>query len=370
MSFHPSMGTRPKHSEPIRVTLVLPGLVWPGSGITASLQQLDLPALATLLGRGDTREQAAEPWSQWLPAQFGASELPWAALRLAGEDTQPTTAATHVLCADPVSLSFASDALLLRGPRELALPPDEVSALITALNTEFGDMGQWLATSPERFYLLAKEPIHARFHPLAEVLGRPVAFFPPEGEDARRWNRLANEIQVTLHNHPVSQARSERGQLAPNALWFWGETPLAPEGRGAGGEGLQAPTTHLCSPDPLLRGLARRAGCQLIDSPARLIAGLPGHSWLHDGRLQEAAQMGDFNAWLGGLQALDKELLQPLLAAWQAGRVHNITLHAPSDKRLLSARLPRHARWAFWRKPLSTAAVARQLQAPTENRPA
>jgi hypothetical protein len=282
---------------------------------------------------------------------------------LAGEDTHPTTAATHVLCADPVSLSFASDALLLRGPRELALQPLEVSALIDTLNTEFADLGHWLAASPERFYLLAKEPVGARFHPLAEVLGRPVAFFPSEGEDARRWNRLANEIQVCLHNHPVSQARSERGQLAPNALWFWGQADTALPA-------LQAPTTHLCSSDPLLRGLARRAACQFIDSPARICAGLPGQSWLHDGRLQEAAQMGDFNAWLGGLQEIERRLLQPLLAAWQSGRIQELRLRAPSDKCLLSVRLPRLARWAFWRKPLAGSGLSAWLQAPTENRPA
>lgn len=353
------MGKRPKTIEPARVSLILPGLVWPGAGITASLQALDLPALATLLGRGDCREHAAQPWSDWLPAQFSASELPWAVLRLAGEDT-PAANATHVLCADPVSLAFTSTSLLLRGPRELALQPEEINALIATLNADFADLGQWHAASPERFYLLANESVGARFHPLAEVLGRPVAYFPPEGEDARRWNQIANEIQVSLHNHPVSQARSERGQLAPNALWLWGQanTELP---------ALNAPATHLYSPDPLLRGLARRAGCQLIESPARLAAGLPGHSWLHEGRLQEAAQSGDFNAWLGGLQALEREVLQPLLAAWQAGRIHEIALEAPSDKRLLTARLPRLARWAFWRKPLPNAALAKRLQAPTEH---
>ena len=358
VSFHPSMGTRPKTLEPACVSLIIPGLVWPGSGINASLKQLDLPALASLLGHGATRALTAQPWSEWLAARFGAQTLPWAALRLAGDDLHADIP-SHVLCADPVSLGFTSNALLLRGPHELSLQADEVSALIATLNAEFADLGHWHAASPERFYLVAHAPIRARFHPLTEVLGRPVAYFPPEGEEARRWNQIANEVQICLHNHPISQARSARGQLAPNALWFWGQSD-------AELPTLQSPAAHLYSADPLLRGLAHRADSQVIATPDKLIAGLPGHSWLHDGRLQDAAHTGDFNAWLGGLQTLEREYLQPLLAAWKLGRIRELVLEAPSDKLMLTARLPRHARWAFWRKPLPSNALGQLLQAPTE----
>lgn len=349
------MGQRPHAAEPARVTLVLPSLVWPGSGIASPLQRLNLPALAMLLGRGKPQREASIPWSRWLPAQFGAETLPWAELRLAGESSLPAVTCNWLLCADPVSLAFASDALLLRGPREIGLDADETAAIRASLATEFGELGQWLAASPSRFYLAPTAPVSARFHPLQEVLGRPVALFAAEGEGAREWNRIANEIQVMLHNHPVNQARAEHGQLSANALWFWGgaqETAIA----------LSSPANHICSRDPLLRGLAQRTGSTQVDTPTRLGAGVPGHSWMHDARLQEAAQDGDLDAWLAALDDIEHLILQPLILGWRDGRIDEIRLLAPSDRLTLSTRLTTTARWAFWRKPLPPADIAALLQ--------
>lgn len=355
VSFHPSMGHRPHAATPARVTLVLPGLVWPGSGISSPLQRLNLPALAMLLGRGKPQAAPASPWSHWLPAQFGVETLPWASLRLAGESTLPAPGDAGLLCADPVSLAFASDALLLRGPREVALDAAEMAALLASLTAEFGELGEWLAASPTRFYLRPNVPANVRFHPLQEVLGRPVALFAAEGAGAREWNRIANDIQVMLHNHPVNRARAERGQLCANALWFWGsaqDTPAA----------WQPPASHLCSRDPLLRGLAQASGCTLVDTPARIGAGLPGHTWVHDPRLQEAAQDGDLDAWLDALDDIEHRILQVLELGWRDGRIDEIRLLAPSDRQTLSARLTTTARWAFWRKPLPANAIAAMLQ--------
>lgn len=355
MSFHPSMGTRPRSIEPARVSIILPGLVWPGSGIGASLAELELPALSSLLGRSQVRGEASQPWLQWLAQQFGADDLGWGALRLTGEEGL-VKKSPDVLCADPVSLSFSSDALLLRGPRELALTPDESAAILGMLNSEFSDLGEWISASPTRFYLLTNEPVDAHFHPLADVLGRPVAYFSPEGEKARHWNRISNAIQIALHNHPINQARGENGQLTVNGLWFWGQTEALPKT-------LKVPANHLHSTDQVLRGLVRSShAIQLIENLGRILAGLPGHAWIHDARLQEAAQNGDFPGWLAALQTIEEALLRPLLTTWKEGRISEITLLAPSDKIFVCATLKRSARWQFWRKPLNKAVLSRLLQ--------
>lgn len=355
------MCSRPRSATPARVSLILPALIWPGGGLTAALQQLELPALRSLLGLGQIQREPAQPWSHWLPRQFGADALAWASLRWAGELPQ-RPARQNLLCADPVSLNFASDALLLRGPRELGLTPEECQALIEALNTEFGDLGEWFAASTERWYLASSEPLEVSFHPLAEVLGRPIAYFPAEGPQARQWNRIANEIQVMLHNHPLNQARSARGQLMANALWFWGESP-------AQASALKSPCSHLLSSEAQVRGLALAAGCALADSPAQVCAGLPGHCWWLDSRLQDALQAGDFNAWLAGLLALEGEVFQPLLAAWKNRRLHRLQIIAPADKLLFSLQLSARSRWALWRKPLTPGALAACLQTPAPHTP-
>lgn len=337
----------------IRVHCILPGLVWPGP-LGNGLQQADLPGLAAILGRARLDKLPAVPYADWLARQFGADALPWGPLRWAGEGLARADTA-HILCADPVSLAFARDALILKGPQELALQAEEVSALIATLNTEFADLGQFVAASAERWYLHAHRAAQVHFQTLADVLGRPVALFQPEGDDAAMWARLANEIQIVLHNHPVNRAREARGQPLVNALWCWGEGDAA--------TALRAPADTLISEDPMLRGLAQASQTRWL-SPAAAGPGVGGHSWWHCRDLQQAALAGDGPGWLAALQRLDADWLQPLWHAWRRGQLAELQLIAPSDKTLLHARLGKPHRLAFWRPPLPTAKLGAALGTP------
>jgi hypothetical protein len=39
---------------------------------------------------------------------------------------------------------------------------------------------------------------------------------------AKKWRRLQNELQMILHDHPVNEARLERGELSINSVWLYG----------------------------------------------------------------------------------------------------------------------------------------------------
>ncbi|MEN3111453.1 hypothetical protein ACFONG_08705 [Uliginosibacterium paludis] len=337
------------------VSFVLPGLIWPGQGIGSAIESLNLPALATLAGSGRVERGPGQTWLRYLSRQWGAEALDWAALRLTGERETTEAVAPGILCADPVSLGFSSDALILRGPREVALSPQEATELISTLNAEFSDAGQWLMTSPAHFYLLPHADPDTSFHPLDDVLGRPVAYFQPEGPRAREYARLSNELQVCLHNHPVNMRRREQGLLNANGIWLWGESP-------ASLNPLLPPAAHVFSNDPIVTGLARRAGCSRLKSPDEAFSGRPGHSWVHDDRALLAARDGDFAGWTDALSVIDRELLQPAIEGWQKGRINELRLLAPSDKGMLQITLPRIARWAFWRRPADRKTLAGLLQ--------
>ena len=329
----------------------LPGLCWPGQGFAADLAQHPLPALAWLFARARVQRGASERWLPWLSDRLGASApLPWGSLRRAGE--ADAVVEDGWLCADPVSLQMSRDALLLHGPDALALSEAESTALIASLNAECAHAGEFLAASPGRWYLRA-DAEGVSFSPLPDVIGRPAQLFPCQGAQARQWNRLANEIQILLHNHPVNQARVARGHLPANGVWLWGEGRLPPVGS------LQLPTA-LASQDLILRGLARAGKIPCADSPAAL----QGSGWWVDSRLQAAASTGDFPHWHAALRDIDQQL-QTLLAAWQRGQIRQLEIHAPGDRHSLHLRLARPARWAFWRKPLPSAALATWLQSPT-----
>lgn len=186
--------------------LVLPGLGW-AIGPSAALPAL--PALAALLGHARHSWLPASAPETWLAARFGleTSRLPYAGLRRAGEATPPGADA-HWLCVDPVHLHFAREHLLLADASMLAIRRDEADALIKGLNDTFADIGRFEAPTPERWYLALPDEPQPFFHPLADVNGRPVQLFMPEGNDIARWARLTNEIEVWLYNHPVNAARS------------------------------------------------------------------------------------------------------------------------------------------------------------------
>lgn len=343
------------------VTCVVPGLVWPGDGLEAHLGMAGLDALATLFGKGSVSRTPAVPFLDWLGGAFGSSTpLPWAAYRMAGEqERQQVTEGESVLCADPVSLSFTRDALLLGSPGGLHLSENEAATLVAYLNEHFADLGYFGAASPERWYLRTKNRIDARFHPLADVVGRPVAYFQPEGENARFWARTLNEIQVALYNHPINQTRLEQGRPTANGVWFWGEAAASPR------PALCRPADTVVSSDPLMLGLARASGANAVDeSSASPSHGRAGKTWWHDGTLAAASQEGDLAQWSAALLQVETKLLQPLLEAWQAGRIQSLSIMAPSDKTLLEIRLDATSRWKFWRTAAKNTDVLRQIQTP------
>ena len=349
------MGARAQRQTPCRVSCVLPGLVW-SAPFGEALPPL--PGLAALLGHGRVKHLPGEPHAAWLSRQFGAENLSWGALRWAGEG-EPPLPGCHTLCADPVSLGFRREPLLLHGPKTLALQPEETAALVEALNAEFSALGRFQAAGPERIYLHCTDPVEARFAPVFEAIGRPLGLFEPEGPDAARWTRLANEIQILLHHHPLNRTREARGQPRVNALWFWGETVVGQP---------DAPADTLIGDEPLLRGLAAASGARWLSSveagsPSR---GLAGHTWRWDGSLHDAALAGDFSCWLAALRAIDAELLQPLWQAWRSGHLRELALLAPADGRFLETRLGLAQRLAFWKRPLSKAALQAALQPPIQ----
>ena len=319
--------------------LVLPGLGW-AIGPSAALPAL--PALAALLGHARHSWLPASAPETWLAARFGlkSARLPYAGLRRAGEATPPSSDA-HWLCVDPVHLHFAREHLLLADAGMLAIRRDEADALVAGLNETFADIGRFEAPTPERWYVALPDEPQPLFHPLADVNGRPVQLFMPEGNDIARWARLTNEIEVWLYNHPVNAAREAAGQRPINGVWLWG----------AGPQNLpfKAPAPHVQADQPFTRGLARSAGAALAS--ADRFRPTPEGGFAHVDKLQLPALRHDAAAWRAGLEALERDWFAPLLAALKAKQIRRLVISAPGDKHSLELEIEAAGLWKFWRKP-------------------
>ncbi|MGB2818823.1 MAG: hypothetical protein WBC37_16545, partial [Burkholderiaceae bacterium] len=218
------------------LTLLLPGALLPPEVVDALAEPLGQSALAAMLTRadlvGDTGT-AAPAHLAWLAEHVFQRELPlatapYAHAALAGGVPTPAV----VWHADPVHVELARDHLMVT---PLTRPPtdDEADALIDAANALTAEMDARVLRVADRWFLHAERPWDLRADPLSAAVGQPLPTALPTGADARRWNRLLTEIQMTWHMHPVNEAREARGEPTINSLWLHGGGAWSPLARGA-----------------------------------------------------------------------------------------------------------------------------------------
>ncbi|HEY6896493.1 MAG TPA: hypothetical protein VI279_04470 [Rhodocyclaceae bacterium] len=320
----------------MHLTVVAPGLLWPLPALRDTVFDLRLPALETLLGQGRRTPHAGLDEAAWwrqqfgLPAPLSAAALRRLALQHAADDA-------YWLCADPVAFRIDQQGVSLADPRQLSLNSAEAASLHADLAPLLAEAGT--------LYLDGERHWHLRMHegsalPLGlpefidDIIGLPARALLPEGDAGKPWRRWLNEVQMTLHAHPVNAAREAAGQATVASLALWGGGRL-PAVQASAFDRVQAA-------DPVFAGLARHGGLD-AETPQRPL------------RRFEAAiapsQFRDALAWREALEILERDVLAPALADLKAGRLQRFTLLAFGDGGGLELELTRTGRWAFWRGP-------------------
>ncbi|WP_225578366.1 phosphoglycerate mutase [Rhodanobacter sp. 7MK24] len=253
--------------------------------------------------------------------QAGAATLPAAALlrqHLAGDAGDAIW-----LNADPawVQPDMAGVRMLACGSMPLEM--DEAQAFLQVLQPAFAEVGLQLeAGAPNHWQLrLAHEVRLPDFATPEQALGEDLYQHLPQGAEGRMWRMLLNEVQVSLHQHPLNVARQSRGLPPVNSVWFWGagRLPASLQGRSAGVVGS----------DALLLALAARAGIPFAGRTQDAVASVPA-GWLVDLQDLPAAEFDE--VWCLAIQALAQR--QPLHIAFASGERWSWR--------------PLH-RWRFWR---------------------
>jgi hypothetical protein len=249
---------------------------------------------------------------------------------------------------DPVHLHVGRDHLVLTDPAELALDPADALALAGAVAPLFADEGLLLTTSgPTRWALRETDParpLRLSTRALLGALGRSIEAWQPTGDDARRWRRLVNEVQMTWFEHPVNAARESVGRPSVNSLWIEGRCP-DPENPALTPAWIDA-----------ARRLASRERRASLPAPALDVD--DGHGTLRvDDRLLEAQFSGDPLRWSEAWRALDISLFQPIArgeAPWQ----RDLQLVLAGDAGWRTINLSKRTEWRFWRRADPAALLA------------
>lgn len=339
----------------MRLTLLVPELIWPEPADLFTLGKLAAPGFEWLLAHADCTMQPRQPFESALAACFGQPTAPLGALRLLGEGNAAARSG-HWLCADPVHLRFHQERIILADAGAFELDDAEALAMIESLNAEFADIGQFHAATARRWYLRLNTAVDHVSAPISAVAGRRVDSELPKGDSTlTRW---LNEVQMFLHGHPVNERRQAEGKPAVNSMWLWGGGTIA--------AATSEPTTNFSSAwtdNPLAIGLARSRDIP-VHTPTENLSALlssAGESPLVIlDQLLPRVLYEDGDGWRQAFEKLESNWFSPLRKAL-GSKVDRIDLIAPTIYGQLHYTLTASARWKFWKNGQPIAATAQQL---------
>lgn len=346
-------------------TVVLPFALPPAELASELTRNLQAPALAALLSRNNLLEKhvlgddcRVLPHETWLARAAG---VPLANAVMRGFGLAPGEGCWFIV--HPVHIQLARNHLVLADSRRLRLDEADARVLFDLAKPFFdelvwGDVDTWFMRADGWQGLDAASPDAA--------MGSNLADWMPVGPSALAFKKLQNEIQMLWHEHPVNEARQQRGLAPVNSFWMWGGAADGADGRAAGAVAAGAASG-------VADGAANRVarGAAGGDDTLRLAVATPSAAaapgWLRalaaDGakavpgepgvivlpHLIPAGAGNDWGAWLGAMQQLEQEWFAPLLAALKDGRTSQLTLILADRDGWKEIRTSAAALRKFWR---------------------
>jgi hypothetical protein len=309
--------------------------------VLATAGQARMPALERWLARGDAGTLAAGNLAAILATQYRLPEpVAYAAISLAGEQAPGTEPASATwLRADPVHLEVGQVAARLHDASHLDVTPDEARALTGELGGLFARDGlEFIAPSPQRWYVRLPETEVPVTTPLEEALRQNTAAALPRGPGRIRWPSVLTEIQMQLAASEVNSHRDTQGKPAINSVWFWGG--------GRAPQSISRRYSMVYASEPVARGLAVLSGARAASAPA-------GY-----GGIDAVAKEGSVLLVLEdhASEALDNAWFVTLPEALRRFDVVHLLL--PRGRDTLVARIGRGARWRWLRRSRALASHA------------
>ncbi|WP_233237567.1 hypothetical protein [Bordetella sp. LUAb4] len=237
-------------------------------------------------------------------------------------ETSPAAGPAPVWIADLTHVALSTESANLLPLEALALNAEEGAALFAAAQPLFEGTGfAAQPLEPGRWRVQLPADLHPRIASPAAVGGQSLSGWWNQDAAVRPWRRLMNEIQMVWHDHPVNEARAERGLPPVNTLWLYG-------GAAPWRDMSVAPSSQQT---------------QLIED------------------LLPAFAAEDWGTWLNALQHMDSRVLRPLsdvrglplrpVELLLLGRDRRVDLTLKPRSRLLGW-LPSSAKnWSAWWSP-------------------
>jgi hypothetical protein len=253
-----------------------------------------------------------------------------------------------VWMATPVNLTAGLTSVHLDRRGILRLSAADSTALATEFRRVFHDSGFLLEPLDSGDFLLfgPQMPVARALEP-ARVMGTSVADAQPVGAGDPALRRLGAEIEMWLHEHPINDARTRRGEAPVTGLWLWGGGPsLAPRDTHAAG----AVSSDIAfGSDAYLGGLWASLGKKVFPLPQQLtdVFGYP-EAQRAALVIQIAPTLHSNPRWtfFDAVAQIDRAFIAPAVEALGAAKVERLVILANDLQLTLRAR----DRFKLWRR--------------------
>lgn len=294
------------------------------------------PAFANLSAVGTWKLDAEHALEPSLCKQFGVkkqTDWPLAPITLMGEGAKQKVG--YWFLVHPAHFVLQRDFFTLGDT--VTLTADEIELLVVDLNQHFSQDGlRFLPSkSGEFLYLHVNDDVDVATYLLPEAMGRDVGKHMPQGKQGMKFQALMNEVQMLLHDHPLNQAREEKGLLAMNSLWLSGGGSFKEINQSA-----QKPAFKLFAIDALSMGLAKWAGISI-------------------GLVKDYASLKlacDAVIVLANNSNLENDWFAPMLKSLKQKELETLRCHFDVHGMTFTLHLNPRDTWKFWRKlkPITT----------------
>ncbi|MCC2645073.1 MAG: hypothetical protein K0R94_851 [Burkholderiales bacterium] len=202
----------------MKLTIALPGLLWPDAGDIPHLaRQLDTKNLDKVIKRSQIRQ---------IPYSF--SDLVYSTYTtttgsLATEIAKNLGYAglyPNFLLAEPTFLRADRHRLLICESEILQLNDNEISIIIDNLNDHFSGILQVFKVNANLWLVGLNLNINNnKFYPILDIIGENIDNYLPS--NSIELTKLLNEIQMLLFNLELNRPRKNEGLIQINSLWLW-----------------------------------------------------------------------------------------------------------------------------------------------------
>ncbi|MBY0571736.1 MAG: hypothetical protein K2P61_10655 [Burkholderiaceae bacterium] len=327
--------------------LILPFSIPPSGLENDLLKALQAPALARLIASAKRIPlRNIDPFSKALVHEyFLANELqgahdcdpPVTLNRMRDMGLQPVDGRWFTL--QPVHIHIARDHLVLTDQRRLDISEQESRVLFEIAKTATDEAGMTLQYGDaSTWFLRADGWTGLKTASTDAACGHNVDIWMPDGEHARAWRKLQNEIQMMWFAHTLNDEREAQGKKTINSVWLSGgaDTLMQQEKRI---DTARSFADLLSAPD-----LQNSKNAQNKTTSTDTTCVLLEH-------LTESAINSDWGQWLTQMQTLESDWFAPVLGALKNRQLNSITLHCSDAHLLASFKLTPWSLRQFWIKP-------------------